>query len=363
MSYRNVVMTRQNSADVGTTVSVSDYISGDNSLWNMHGLELRSNRLHRAYCEERVSALGNDWRISPWSRDGNLFRYVPLEWDNLEAKSYAQLRRKLYQGSASLGVTLGSYKQSREMIVNRYQQLNRKADIVLARALTKKLTPKDIASIHLEVIFGWTPLLADIHAAVTTVIDSPPIQKWIKVVSREVQTSSKILNWSDPWLEVNIQHTYYAYHGRGVLVTVSNPNKWLAERAGLLNPVSVAWDLVPWSFVVNMFVNTGQLVNSITDFAGLSFSNGYSYRKATGTSYWNVPPEKEWPYRSGVTQLHWGRFKEQFLGAVTGPPLAFKIPDMNWGTAAMAASLFTQKFSGIAGLIKSSYRHRHVYTE
>lgn len=361
MSYYNKVINRDY-PEVGSVSVLEDYISGDNSHWNMHGLQLRSNRLYRHYQELR--SLSPGYGRCPVS-SGNMNRYMPIDWASLESKSYAKFRRKLYQGSASLGVTLGSYKQSREMIVSRYQQLNRRADVVLAHALTKgkKLKPKDVASIHLEVIFGWTPLLQDIHSAATTVIQQGEVKEWIKAVVREVQISNKLANWSDPWLPVKILNTLYCYHGRGAQVTVSNPNTWLAERAGLLNPAAVAWDLVPWSFVVNMFVNTGQLVNSITDFAGLGFSNGYEFRKWNGTHEWRVSRETEWPYRNGSQFLYWGRHREQTLNATAIPPVIFKIPQASWELAAMAASLFTQKFSKVAGLIKSSYRMRHHYTE
>ena len=300
--------------------------------------------------------------VHPALIDGMLYRYVPLDFDRLRSKTYAKFRRKLYQGSASLGVTLGSYKQSREMIVRRYQQLDNRASEVLARVATRKFRPKDAASLHLEVVFGWVPLLQDIHSAATTVVQQAPTSEWIKSQSREVQTSTHLVNWSDPWMPVTITNTSYVYHARGARVTVSNPNAWLAERAGLLNPAAVAWGLVPWSFVVNMFVNTGQLVNSITDFTGLTFEDGYQTQRAHGTSHWVVSPADY--YQKGGAMLLYGRYKETQLGnAVESPPLVFKLPKVDWELAAIAASLFTQKFTRVATLVKQAHKLRHKYTE
>jgi len=46
-----------------------------------------------------------------------------------------------------------------------------------------------------------------------------------------------------------------------------------ASQLGFVNPVSVAWQLVPFSFVVDWFVNVGQFIGSYTDFVGVEQSN------------------------------------------------------------------------------------------
>jgi hypothetical protein len=42
---------------------------------------------------------------------------------------------------------------------------------------------------------------------------------------------------------------------------------------GFINPISVAWALVPFSFIVDWFVNVQQVLEQFTDFAGLTLSN------------------------------------------------------------------------------------------
>lgn len=144
-----------------------------------------------------------------------------------------------------------------------------------------------------------------------------------------------------------ISHQTFTLESRvtlAALVRVSNPNLWLAERAGTLNAAAVAWDLVPWSFIVNMFVNTGQVVNSITDFYGLSFEEQSRTVTTFGTLHAyarmsNPPPGKAYPseLRSEELLVH------RSLGPFPRPPLTFKVPDASWSTVAMAASLFIQK--------------------
>lgn len=217
------------------------------------------------------------------------------------------------------------------------------------------MKPKDAASIHLEVVFGWMPLVQDIHAAATSVIQAADTYKWIKASAGSTQEFSK--------LKVSLVETasivaaFNLRHSRGAEVVVKNPNVWLAERAGLLNPASVAWDLVPWSFVVNMFLNTGQLVNSLTDFAGLSILNGYTTQKVRGFATFKVPPKEHDAKNFPGRLMHYNTNEKYTVEeALNLPSLQFKVPGADLGLAAIAASLFEQKFSPVAKVIKLTHR-------
>lgn len=363
----NKIVTKKTASGNLQVVSL-DYRVSTHSVRKPNGeLKLRSNP-HTRKQSILVSDMfnGADLRSHPWGSGVLLPSYYSLNWAKLEARSYASFRRKLYSGSASLGVTLGSYKQSREMIVKRYHTLKLYSLATLGRTFVqealrdgKKLKPKDAASLHLEVIFGWVPLLQDIHAAVTTVIQTAPAYAWVKSSAKSNQSFSSFASgpYNVDFSESYTKAEFNLTHSRGAEVSVSNPNVWLAERAGLLNPASVAWDLVPWSFVVNMFLNTGQLVNSITDFAGLNIGNGWATKKARGVATWHADRSKAYPNRYPGRNLYYAcNEKHTSTNAVSIPPLVFKVPQANWELAAMACSLFTQKFSKVAGLINPNHR-------
>ena len=54
--------------------------------------------------------------------------------------------------------------------------------------------------------------------------------------------------------------------------------EWQGARAfnqlGLLNPVSLAWELVPWSFVVDWVLPIGSVLSALSAPAGLIFIDG-----------------------------------------------------------------------------------------
>jgi hypothetical protein len=75
---------------------------------------------------------------------------------------------------------------------------------------------------------------------------------------------------------------------------VSNPNLYLASQLGFVNPAAIAWELVPFSFVVDWFVNVGEFLNNFTDLWGLTVTDPYTSILCTGvgqfSGLWNSDP-------------------------------------------------------------------------
>jgi hypothetical protein len=64
-------------------------------------------------------------------------------------------------------------------------------------------------------------------------------------------------------------------------VRVVNPNLWLANQLGLINPVQWFVEGVKLSFVLDWFSNLSQIVNQMTDFAGLELIRARTTSKLT----------------------------------------------------------------------------------
>lgn len=269
----------------------------------------------------------------------------------LESESYAKLRGKLYKGSASLGVTAGSYQETRAMVVNNYNLWNDKSQTALHRArLNRRNVLFTSSDDYLEYIFGVKPLYEDIRKSVQELCQyaSPP--EFISARTSSVTPISvKIYDngTERKWFSGNL----ILRCNRSTQVKLDQPNLWLAERAGALNISAVAWDLVPWSFLLNMFVNLNQLVQSITDFVGLSFPNGSMTKRAVYAGVESVyggyvPFGVDKPYFAGSATLR-ADSQVRTTSAVARPPLVMRLPGVNWETAAMAASLCTQQVNRI----------------
>lgn len=282
-------------------------------------------------------------------------------WSRLEAETYSRLRSRLYKGSAALGVTLGEWRSSREMITSRYRQMTLQASsfeqharrVLFLRGRRKRIALDKLGGQYLEMVFGWKPMLTDIYAACRTVVDDRPASFWVRARAQTYFEESKVTTGYPTYQKRSCAGT--VRHARVTRVEVTNPNTWLRERAGLNNPAAVAWDLVPWSWVINLFSNVGSLVNSITDFAGLSFPDGVTI-KAYELNIDQVVSQDyvSGPYGGSVS--YHGSTKLATLGAVSRPPLILRLPNVDWDLAAIAASVFLVQFRKVDRLVNLTFK-------
>jgi len=170
-------------------------------------------------------------------------------------------------------MALASMNQSMEMIVSRYEDINRLMGSALRRSKKRKTKPvrRELASSVLEVEFGWRPFIEDIQNAFK-VLTSPKDELLRARVVKRIPVYTFTSYGTTPRKTISISGT--ARITAAGTYRVTNPNLWLANRLGLINPFQVAWDRVPWSWVVNMFVNVNQMIGSLTDTVGLDNVSG-----------------------------------------------------------------------------------------
>lgn len=278
-------------------------------------------------------------------------------------RAYRRLINSLQSEKAEMGITAATWKQSWLMIATRADQIRRlaaraereaarenkrrkalRARIARAKGRPQRLRPRDYlpvgsANIFLEGIFGWLPLLSDIHQIAKVLADDFPPE----FVSETVH-ESRSLAYPPPGTAILSGSAVLTVRvNQACFARVSNPNVWLMNKLGLINPALVAWDLVPWSFVVNMFANVNHVLSSYTDTAGLTLSN------ASTTIQWKI--EESWHARTlpGYDQIeefaHYrSTVKSRQLG-LTLPTFQTRLPGLEWGNALIAVSLMVQQIS------------------
>lgn len=218
---------------------------------------------------------------------------VPLA-TNRSRSSFVSLLRD--EEEASLGAAIGEGKSSLLMIAKRSAQIYLSFKAVkagkfkeAARLLAVPLPVKfrgnrahrrkiirsgaTAGSLWLEYHFGWSPLLRDIHGAIKS-LESPFDAK---KVSSTGSASHLIPNW-----ERTVDGIYQKVWMKGLVrtrvgikadVRLVNPNLARASQLGLVNPATVAWELVPFSFFVDWFLPVGSFLDSFLDTVGWEFRN------------------------------------------------------------------------------------------
>lgn len=285
-----------------------------------------------------------------------------LSADNKAYGRFYRGKNGLLTGSASLGVSLASWKQSRDMIAKRLGtvatvldrgllELNRNNATAMRKLRRRAENNELLANDILEVNFGWVPLVEDLNAAFTTVMS--PVNElggfwhtgrggvrdsyqWSTGFGSGAYGGTAVRTLGGQW-----STTYAAW------VEIDNPHSYLLNRAGLVNPFQVAWDLVPWSFVAGMFINVNSLLSTLTDRVGLRITNESVTRTFKGAEWYAFTNG----FGSKFNTLTVYSSKQRLPGTAPTVTLETKVPKFDWNLALTAGSLVVQKIQRINKLL------------
>jgi hypothetical protein len=139
---------------------------------------------------------------------------------------------------------------------------------------TVRKSASDMGGLWLEYSFGWKPLVDDIYSAVN-VIQRPFPCKRCKGRAKGLYATT-VWHPNLPYSTGYDEYTWKTMYHLEANVSVSNWVAWRANELGLINPLSIAWEVVPFSFVVDWFVPIGNYLQSLTDFVGLNLENAFN---------------------------------------------------------------------------------------
>lgn len=276
-------------------------------------------------------------------------------------RTYARLRGQ----DASLGVTAATMNQTAAMISSKAtglaERTERMTDEIERARKRGRLVKRNtgLANAWLEYFYGWKPFIQDMHDSIQTVATLTPEAIWVSGRANAPVNQRHVIKGDPERTIVYIGHQTAVYSFRS---EVTNPNAWMANRLGVVNPVAVAWDLIPWSFVVNMFVNVNSLIGSVSEDIGIS-NSGHSLTKTTRLS--RVVTDRSSDSKSVTSTVTDMTDKYRSLGAISARPV-FKTPKLDWELAITASALLLQKVNKLNSVADQLYRgwaYRHTYTE
>lgn len=194
------------------------------------------------------------------------------------------------------------------------------------------------ASTWLEIQYGWTPLLYDVYGSaeyVAKLLHDSSVDLIVKATGHGSST--------DAYSNANEQSTANA---KAIVkhiahLRVSDPLLRNTAALGLTNPLNVAWELVPFSFVVDWFYPIGATLNSLTALQGYSVIDSCTSTKIEETKSFNsVNPD--FPCSASLTAIEFKRVK----GGI--PPIyaqRLDLPNLlSWKKAATSLSLLKVVF-------------------
>lgn len=142
-----------------------------------------------------------------------------------------------------------------------------------------------ISSHWLEFVYGWRPLLSDAFGAAELLAEKIETEQSFQ--GRLVASSGQCRTWH----KIDSSTGKPLYVGTVDAVTrftanyrLEGPAQALLAQTGLSNPLLLAWELLPYSFVVDWFLPIGSYLEALTAFDGFTLVSGTSSTRVT----WNV---------------------------------------------------------------------------
>lgn len=164
----------------------------------------------------------------------------------------------------------------------------------------RKVNPKNAHNLWLEYSYGWVPLVSDVYDTLEFQKNNAPT-----TTIRKKVTGSQVVNYSDvePSLGsyVRTTHDIHLRHvvNVGAKVRIEDPGWAFLNQFDISNPLSLTWELLPYSFVVDWFIPVGDFLRIQNALAGVTLVNSYQVTKTLikyGSTVKIVPngPSSDW---------------------------------------------------------------------
>lgn len=257
---------------------------------------------------------------------------------NTRNRLITECLQKVNDRKVNLGEAFAESRQSISMIARRTSQLARFL-LALRRGRLKAalsalgikprqaLTGKTASDLWLEYQYGWKPLVSDVYDGYQTFRKGLQRPQLIRAVRRLSEQGDPSLN-NAPGIEVTGKAERYDQLTLFYSVQDSYLNTF--SQIGLINPLEVAWAVVPWSFLIDWLVPVQSVLEACTATVGLDFRDGcftsravqeYDIKDTQIGSGWFLEENSDLTYRS-----EWFGLTRTVLTSSPVPFLYYKDP-------------------------------------
>lgn len=274
-----------------------------------------------------------------------LHKYVEESDD--EGPAVRRLYSKLSNQRAHVGNMLAERKQTFDMIVQLWTTLssivNRKRKLL--EVVGSSLNKKGISNAILQFKFGVEPLVNDITELIDAYLNgiSPPARFKIKS-SMWLKERALVIPGSTCDFSGSMRVGYTA------VLTLDDTPAYALSQFGLIDPRQIAWEVTPWSFVVDWFIPVGDWIMSQTAEVGLQSWQVMRSIRALGTFGIHDPAvggigfTASTPGTSTLSGWYHGELKSRrFVPLPASDKVLFFKNPFSWSHAIEAVALIIQR--------------------
>lgn len=208
---------------------------------------------------------------------------------SLESELKVRCLREVKDSSVNLAMTLAFMGPTLNMLWQRLISIANVLDAVKARDWKKVYRllrvpgykpGKRAADYTLEVQFGWRQLIADVVGLCETLEKGLRNEHMLVYGKAGAKSVKPFLHTHKGFYtnykigDVTHRGMVEEFHSMTMVFKVRNPVMQLLSQIGLTNPAVLAWDVIPWSFVVNWVIPVGDWLESLDATVGLDYVGG-----------------------------------------------------------------------------------------
>lgn len=156
----------------------------------------------------------------------------------------------------------------------------------------------------IELQYGWKPLLNDIVGVIDGIAAIMAADHSMRSVYASAQNYETLSILLRPQVQAGLKagvfgaktihtNTQYAFVIR---YRISDKLKLFMSQVGFTNPISLAWELLPWSFVSDWVLPIGPFLESLTQWDGLEFYDGCETQFTRQSTFYRQFYEGNKPY-------------------------------------------------------------------
>jgi len=141
---------------------------------------------------------------------------------------------------------------------------------------------KDLAENWLELQYGWKPLLMDIEGVMESLqnlnVGSPTLRRVVGRGKAVESVNSTFDTYTSPTIGPGkgIERRRTVTNARiGVVFSMESPMLSFLAQTGFTNPLNLAWEILPFSFVADWMIGIGPYLEALSAWDGLTFHTGY----------------------------------------------------------------------------------------
>jgi len=218
------------------------------------------------YRETDAFGIENQWLVCN--------RTALIGMDELSPLIQNKIREEIMSGKAQLAVDLVELRKTKSMMADAaaglwhaYRDLRAGRPFhTFVREMKKTGFRSYAGNKWLEYIYGWAPTVSG--AFETADLLSQELQQGTTVLGKVRAKLERKLTRTNSY---GLEDVYCVARAKGYYqYTIKDAKLLRLTQLGFTNPLSVAWELMPWSFVLDWFVDVGGYINRMDFALGLS---------------------------------------------------------------------------------------------